>query len=124
MNFPQAIASAFGHYFDMAGRAPRSEYWYFTLFMFVVGLTMDVLDFALWPGNRWGLLGTIFGLATLLPSVSVSVRRLHDVGRTGWWLLIAFTVIGIIPLLVWAVQKGDDGDNDYGADPLAHLQTA
>ena len=123
MNFPQSIASAFSHYFDMAGRAPRSEYWYFTLFMFVVGLTMDLLDFALLPG-QWGLFGTIFSLATLLPSVSVSVRRLHDIGRTGWWLLIAFTVIGIVLLLVWAVRRGDDGDNDYGEDPLAPLQAA
>ena len=65
---------------------------------------------------RPGAIGA--NLALLLPSWAVSIRRLHDINRTGYWVLIAFTVIGILLLIYWACLKGTDGDNDYGPDPL------
>ena len=63
-------------------------------------------------------LNSIFGLITFLPGLAVAVRRLHDIDRTGWWFLIALTIIELIVLLVWACQKGTTGPNRYGPDPL------
>ena len=63
-------------------------------------------------------INTITTLITLLPAIMVLIRRLHDVNRSGWWILIAFTCIGIIPLLYWSIIKGTDGSNDYGDDPV------
>jgi uncharacterized membrane protein YhaH (DUF805 family) len=61
---------------------------------------------------------TIVGLALLLPGLAVSIRRLHDLDRTGWWILIALTGIGAILLIIWYVMKGTDGPNRFGPDPL------
>lgn len=69
---------------------------------------------------RSGAFGSIFALATFLPSLAVDVRRLHDLDRSGWWLLVGFIpLIGIFILLIWLIGKGTAGDNNYGADPLA-----
>lgn len=54
----------------------------------------------------------------LIPSIAVYIRRLHDVNRSGWWVFIALTIVGIIPLIIWVCSKGTDGPNDYGDDPL------
>ena len=62
-------------------------------------------------------LSTITSLILLLPSLAVAARRLHDIGRSGWWILIAFTVIGIIPLLIWYVTDTKDEENIYGSNP-------
>lgn len=117
MNFQQAIQSGFNNYVTFSGRASRSEYWYWALFSFIVQIVANMLDMAMGMGLVSGLLS----LALLLPSIAVGVRRLHDIDRTGWWLLIAFTGIGIILLIVWACIKGTDGPNQYGPDPLAGL---
>jgi uncharacterized membrane protein YhaH (DUF805 family) len=74
-----------------------------------------------------GFVGLVVSLALLLPSIAVAIRRLHDLDRTGWWLLLAFTGIGAIVLLVWDCMKGTTGSNRFGADPLgpdADLQPA
>jgi uncharacterized membrane protein YhaH (DUF805 family) len=60
-------------------------------------------------------------LALVAPSIAVAVRRLHDVNRSGWWMLLAFTIIGVIPLLYWLIKKGTDGPNRFGEDRLATL---
>jgi len=117
MNFTQAIQSGFGNYVTFSGRAPRSEYWYWALFTFVAQIVANVLD----AGIGMGLVSGLLSLALLLPSIAVGVRRLHDIDRTGWWLLIAFTGIGIILLIVWACIKGTEGANRFGPDPLAGL---
>jgi uncharacterized membrane protein YhaH (DUF805 family) len=65
-----------------------------------------------------GILRTVVSLGLFLPSLAVAVRRLHDIDRTGWWILIAFTIIGIILLIVWDCIKGTTGPNRYGPDPL------
>jgi uncharacterized membrane protein YhaH (DUF805 family) len=122
MNFPQAIASGFHNYADAGGRASRSEYWYWTLFVTLVVIATALADAIMFPGSQWGPAGTLIGIALFLPGVAVSIRRLHDINRSGYWFLIAFTIIGILLLIYWACVPGDEGDNKYGPDPLAGEQ--
>ncbi|HEY6254746.1 MAG TPA: DUF805 domain-containing protein [Xanthobacteraceae bacterium] len=123
MNFPQAIGSCFRKYVDFSGRASRSEYWYWALFIFLGRIVTAILDVAILqaPPGSGGVqpLTAVFSLIILLPSFAVAVRRLHDVDRSGWWLLMYLTIIGIIyPLLVWKCTKGTTGPNRFGEDPL------
>lgn len=118
MSFADAIRSGFANYVNFSTRAPRSEYWFWMLFVVIVGLCLSVLDQAVFPGFEWSPLYTVFSIAVFLPGVAVSVRRLHDVDHSGWWLLLYFTIIGILLLLYWAVTKGTEGDNRFGADLL------
>ena len=108
-------------YVDFTGRARRSEYWFFFLFTVLAGIVGGILDgiFRL-RGGPYGSTGPIQGLtqlALLLPSLAVGARRLHDTGRSGWWLLIALIpVVGWIILLVFFVQDSQQ-DNQYGPNP-------
>lgn len=116
----EAIRSGFQHYVDASGRASRSEFWWWTAFTTVVYLVLSLL-----PGNAAAIANALFMLATLLPSFAVQIRRLHDLDRVGWWLLIAFIpVIGWIVLLVWACTRGTTGDNRFGPDPLGAMAPA
>ena len=63
-------------------------------------------------------LDSILFLVLFLPFLAVAIRRLHDVGRSGWWVLIPLTIIGIIPYFYWMIKKGDYGENEYGEDPI------
>jgi uncharacterized membrane protein YhaH (DUF805 family) len=119
MNFPQAIASGFKKYAVFSGRASRSEYWYWMLFYAVGNIATSILDAIVFRSSDPQAFSAIFGLAIFLPSVAVEVRRLHDVDRSGWWLLIYLTIIGMIyPLLVWKCRKGTVGPNRFGEDPF------
>jgi uncharacterized membrane protein YhaH (DUF805 family) len=124
MNFPQAVASCFVSYAKFSGRAARSEYWYWVLFLALGRIATRILDAAIFqvPLNSYFAahpLDALFSLIVLLPTFAVAVRRLHDVNRSGWWLLMYFTIIGIIfPLLVWKCSKGTEGENRFGPDPL------
>src|SRR5580693_3743286 len=105
MNFFEAIGSGFRNYLNFSGRAIRSEYWYWTLFTTLVSLVFGVIDEVLNPGDKMGVFSIVtmlMELAVFLPGLAVSIRRLHDIDRTGWWLLLAFTVIGIFVLIYWA----------------------
>ena len=108
-------------YVDFSGRARRSEYWFFFLFTVLAGIVGGILDgiFRL-RGGPYGSTGPIQGLiqlALLLPSLAVGARRLHDTGRSGWWLLIGLIpVVGWIILLVFFVQESQQ-DNQYGPNP-------
>ena len=120
MTFGQAITSGFRNYVTFSGRAARSEYWYWTLFVVLVTLAAAIIDRAIFEDpTETGLFQPLVSLALFLPGIAVAVRRLHDLDRTGWWLLIVFTVIGIIVLLIWDCIKGTSGPNRYGPDPLA-----
>lgn len=121
MDFVQAISHCFHNYVSSAGRAPRSEYWYFVLFSVILSTCAAVLDAALFPLSASGPLGVVVSLALFLPSVAVGIRRLHDIDRTGWWLLIGLTGIGLVLLIVWACLRGTRGDNRFGPDALASL---
>lgn len=101
-------------YVAFEGRARRQEYWMFTLFNIIVSLVIALVDYLIGTGS---ILGMIYSLAVLLPSLSVTARRLHDTGRSGWWILISFIpFIGAIILLVFLCQDSQ-GDNKYGANP-------
>ena len=119
MTFGQAIASGFQNYVNFSGRASRSAYWYWTLFAVLMSIASRVLDLALFPGLDTSPINSLVGLALFLPGLSVSVRRLHDLDRTGWWLLIILTGIGLIVILVWFCMRGTVGANRFGPDPLA-----
>jgi uncharacterized membrane protein YhaH (DUF805 family) len=114
MNFAQAISSGFSKYVQFGGRASRSEYWYWTLFSVLVSIVANIIDAKL----GMGIVSGIAGLALLLPGLAVSARRLHDIDRTFWWVLLAFTIIGGLVLLYWACLRGTLGPNRFGPDPL------
>jgi uncharacterized membrane protein YhaH (DUF805 family) len=120
MGFGQAIASGFANYVNFNGPACRSEYWLWVLFTIVGALATGIVDAAVFGYSLGGVspLNTIFDLITILPSLAVGARRLHDIDRTGWWLLLLLTVIGSILLIVWFCFKGTPGANRFGPDPL------
>ena len=102
------------NYANFSGRARRSEYWYYALCNFLIGLVLQVVDYFI----GFNLLGGIYGLAVLVPGLAVFVRRLHDVNKSGWFiLLILLPVIGWIWLLVLLFTEGTVGPNQYGEDP-------
>ncbi len=119
MNFKEAISSVLGKYVDFSGRACRSEYWYWVLFVFIASVCFSVLDIAIFPAAEWSPLSTVFSLAVLLPGLAVGGRRLHDINRSAWWLLLYLVpVVGWIILIVWAIFEGTRGPNRFGPDPL------
>ena len=122
MGFSQAITSVFSKYVGFSGRAARSEYWYWALFMFLLSLVTGIADFAVFGdslGEGTSPINSIVNLLLFLPSLAVSFRRLHDIDRTAWWLLLTFSIIGIVVLIYWACVKGTEGPNRFGPDPLA-----
>jgi len=127
MSFSESILSAFKKYFVWKGRASRSEFWWFYLFTF--------LAYAIITYYILYTLGVVFALATLFPSLSVLIRRLHDTGHSGWWYWIALLPIVIygyegrnhkvlMPIFGWmyAIKllftASEEGENQYGSNPL------
>ena len=112
---------AFKKYAVFSGRSRRKEYWYFVLFNIIVGIVLGLIDTLLGTRGSYagaGLLSGIYGLAVLSPSLAVTVRRLHDIDRSGWWILIGLVpLLGAIVLLVFAVMDGTPGNNRYGRNP-------
>jgi len=121
MGFTQAVKSCFRQYVGFRGRARRAEFWYFGLFYVVAGIVLSIVDTLLFgDGTGMAPLTLLFGLGMFLPSLAVSIRRLHDIDRTGWWILLSLVpLVGAIVLLVFFVQRGTSGVNRFGADPLA-----
>jgi uncharacterized membrane protein YhaH (DUF805 family) len=117
--FMQWYMKVLRQYADFEGRARRTEYWMYILFTMIIVIVLTLLDLALF-GQPTGVLGLIYSLATLLPSLGVVVRRLHDTGRSGWWFLISLVpLVGGIVLIVFLATEGTRGTNAYGADPKA-----
>lgn len=124
MNFTQAVRTVFSKYAVFTGRASRAEYWWFALFQAIVGLVLTLV-FGLYNQNDPGALQYVgytvyglYGLATLLPSIGVSVRRLHDTGRGGGWIFISLVpLIGGIWFIVLTVLPGEPGSNRFGSAP-------
>ena len=118
MSFTQAVSSGFRRYFDFRTRSSRSEYWWWTLFTILVSVVATIVDEVVFGGTA--IADSISSLLLIIPGTAIAVRRLHDVNRSGWWILIAFTIVGIVfPLFYWSVQKGTQGTNKYGVDPLS-----
>jgi uncharacterized membrane protein YhaH (DUF805 family) len=100
---------------DFSARASRTEYWMFFLFNIIIAIVLGVIDTII---GSPGIIGLIFALALLIPGIAVTVRRLHDTDRSGWWLLIGFVpLIGGIVLLVFLVLDSTPSENKYGANP-------
>ncbi len=101
-------------YAVFSGRARRMEYWYFMLFNIIIAAVLS------WIDNLVGtyVLSGLYSLAVLLPEIGVGVRRLHDTGRSGWWLLIGLIpLIGTIILIIYFVYDSQEGTNQYGPSP-------
>lgn len=107
-------------YAVFSGRARRKEYWMFTLFNVIITFVLSFIEgfVGIAPESDQSVLGTIYTLAVLIPSIAVGVRRMHDTDHSGWWVLVPFAN------LVFAVREGERGDNRFGSDPKAISQTA
>ncbi len=115
VGFGQAITLGLKKYVTFNGRASRSEYWYFLLFYMILSIITRILDAAIGAP----VLSTLLIVVAFIPLLSILIRRLHDIGRSGWWYLIWITVIGAFVLLYWLCQKGGVDDNQYGPGPVA-----
>ena len=104
-----SVISCFNKYFDFETRSSRKEFWYWQLFRILMFLSITFIE-------SLGLSGLLFisNFIFLIPEIAVSIRRLHDINKSGWWILLTLTIIGIIPLTYFYCIKGDDGANDYG----------
>jgi len=125
MALSEAVKMSWARYASFGGRASRSEYWFFTLFhLLTILLAMVVSYLAMLAIPALGfILYSIVVFGTLLPHLAVSVRRLHDVNRTGWWYLFGIVpLLGAIVLLVWFCTDGTRGPNRFGADPKARFK--
>lgn len=124
MNFSSAIRSCFSKYVTFSGRACRSEFWYFMLFTVLGSITLSLFDIASFgsgPDDPQPF-SSVFSIAVFLPMISVTVRRLHDTDRSGWWYWLALIpLIGWIILLIWYGSEGTSGANRYGQDPLGRI---
>jgi uncharacterized membrane protein YhaH (DUF805 family) len=121
----QWMAEPIRKYATFEGRARRAEYWWFELFLILVSIVLAIVDMSVFgleflkDYGGIGPIGGLFSLAMLVPSLAVSVRRLHDKDKSGWYLLIGLIpLVGGIILLVWFCQRGTIGDNRFGPDPV------
>ena len=99
---------------NFSGRASRSEYWFFALFYNIVFLCASIIDYATDPYRTFGTLYLLTLVLLFTPILAVCVRRLHDIDKSGWWLLIYLTGIGAILIFYWSVIAGTKNDNEYG----------
>ncbi|MCH2046380.1 MAG: DUF805 domain-containing protein [Saprospiraceae bacterium] len=115
MRFTDSVSSFFNNYATFKGRSCRSEYWYATLFCFITLLALQAVEkmLGLFPNSDDYVLANIYNLIIMVPSLAVFARRMHDVGRSGWWYLLIFTIIGVIPVLIWLTRKGTEGPNKF-----------
>jgi uncharacterized membrane protein YhaH (DUF805 family) len=131
MTFQDSVKSGFEHYISMKGRASRSEYWYWVLFCLLCFMLADALDLALisflehthFPKQYYSMLFTVSftnatALLLFLPHTCVTIRRLHDTNRRGWWLLINIIPLGSLLILIFTCLKGTEGNNRFGDKPL------
>ena len=116
MTFQKSIETCFKKYFVFDGRAKRSEFWWFVLFCFLLGIVTTFLDVVVlgYTWEQYGPIYTMVQLGVFIPSLSVGARRLHDTNRSGWWQLLILTIVGIILLIVWLASEGKKQKNKFG----------
>ncbi|MGR5114365.1 DUF805 domain-containing protein [Photobacterium damselae subsp. damselae] len=109
------------NYFGFKGRARRKEYWYFFLFNTIIAIVLSIADLVFKTevtAQGTGMISSIYSLLILIPSIAVGVRRLHDLDKSGWWMLIGIIpLIGAIVLIYFFVQDGQASSNRFGPDP-------
>lgn len=116
--FMGALKDGFARFVDFKTRSTRSQFWWWSLWSLIMSIVASILDTALGMGVDSGPIGLLVSVAILLPSIAVAIRRLHDIGRTGWWYLIAFVpLIGWIVLIVFFCTKTEERVNQWGAPP-------
>ena len=117
MDFQTSIKTCFNKYADFSGRALRSEFWFFVLFTLLGGIITVILDVMVlgYSIESYGPINLIFLVAILIPSFSVTARRLHDINKSGWWQLIYITIIGILFMIIWNATEGENKKNKYGS---------
>ena len=106
MNFGRAISTCLSRYATFSGRASRPEFWWFFLFQILASVAASMLG---------DTVAALVSLALLLPALAVGVRRLHDIGKSGWWQLLVLTGIGLLVLIYWWVQPTAEGSNLHDA---------
>ena len=114
MTFQESIVKCMSNYTNFKGRASISEYWWFYLFCLMIGWGITVSTTLSLGAETAEIYSLLVNLIFLMPSLAVAVRTLHDRDRTGWWLLIVFTIIGVIPLIYWLGKEGFKNVNQYG----------
>lgn len=123
MDFTASISTCLSKYATLKGRASRSEFWWFALGSFVFSyLLIFMINFQLLanPEAEWWVLlllvltMNIAMIAIAIPQFSSAVRRLHDIGKSGWWLLITLTIVGVVVLWIWLAKEGMQEVNKYG----------
>ena len=120
MDFITSIKTCLFKYVDFTGRASRAEFWYFTLFTILLSVVAEILDAALAGQSVWsysgffGPMSSIVTVVTTLPCLAVAARRLHDVGKSGWWQLLYLTIIGTILLLIWYSSRTQKSEDKFG----------
>tara|TARA_B110000971_G_scaffold48533_1_gene48581 strand:- start:27 stop:446 length:420 start_codon:yes stop_codon:yes gene_type:complete len=120
MNFGQSITACFSKFSTFSGRASRSEFWWFYLFFTLMSWAASIVGaVTLGIGMEAGAtaLSTVLQLIFLLPWLAVASRRMHDINKSGWWILIMFTGIGVFLLIYWWAKQGDNAENRFG-DPV------
>ncbi|MCX6788977.1 MAG: DUF805 domain-containing protein [Candidatus Jorgensenbacteria bacterium] len=108
----QHYINAFKKYADISGRATRSEFWYFTLANFIVSAILSVLSGSL--GTIGGIVLGLYGLGVIVPSIAITVRRLHDTNRSGWWFIVGFVPVIGLALIIFLVLDSVNEGNKYG----------
>lgn len=117
VTFKEAVVNAIQqNYCNFSGRASRSEFWWYQLFTFILGILVEIVF--CWSQNAMSIASGIIALGLLLPNLGICVRRLHDIGKSGWWIFISLIpVIGWILLLVWYCKDSQMEPNQYGPVP-------
>lgn len=134
MSFTEAIRAVLSKYATLSGRAARPEYWWWVLFIVLLNIVTRLVDggviapalgFERFEHDAGQPLSLIAAVALFLPGLCVSARRLHDIDRSGWWLLVAFIpLLGVLLLLYWVTRPGTSGSNRFGAPPSAAIPDA
>ena len=128
MGFGEAVKSFWSNYSTFKGRSRRSENWWIQLFLVLTNLAVAAIDLALMNGDidrfiangGGGIVGLLWILVTIVPALAVLVRRLHDTGKSGWWVLIGLVpFLGTVVLFVFSLLDSDAAENKYGESPKA-----
>ncbi|MCH5245682.1 MAG: DUF805 domain-containing protein [Muribaculaceae bacterium] len=105
------------NYVNFSGRARRSEYWYFALFNAIISIVLTLVGNMIDPSVGKGL-SYLYALAVFLPGLGVAIRRMHDIGKSGWYLLLSLIpIVGCIILIIWFCKDSQPGENNWGANP-------
>ena len=118
MNLIESVKYCYKNYSNFKGRATRSEFWYFYLFFYLTIFLLTFISGIIKEGEAMFVIGAIFVLGSLIPFVAVTTRRLHDVGRSGWWQVLGaipyVNIIAVIVLIFWWCLEGEKKKNFYG----------